>query len=147
MDAADAWRRSARAAPPICIRQELSAAVQTSAPVSITARTLSAAIAVETSAFLTANVPPKPQHSSLCGRSASCEPAHGPQQPRRAITETQRAKRMTGRVERHVVRVEGADVGDTELVDEQLGELEDRGRSDATASISAASPVSAAIFG
>ena len=48
--------------PPICIRQELSVAVHTSAPVATTRVTLSAAIAVDTSAFLTANVPPKPQH-------------------------------------------------------------------------------------
>src|SRR6185437_16835725 len=44
--------------PPICIRQELSPAVQTSARVASTERILSASIAVDTSAFLTANVPP-----------------------------------------------------------------------------------------
>ena len=50
--------------PPMCIRQELSPAVQTSAPVSSTCRILSASIAVEVSAFLIAKVPPNPQHSS-----------------------------------------------------------------------------------
>ena len=47
----------------MCIRQELSADVQTSAPVSSRWRSLSESIAIEVSAFLTANVPPKPQHS------------------------------------------------------------------------------------
>src|SRR5262249_15526489 len=44
--------------PPICIRQELSPAVQTSAPVARTERILSASMAVDTAPFLTANVPP-----------------------------------------------------------------------------------------
>ena len=48
--------------PPMCIRQELSPAVQISAPVSKTLRILSASMAVDVSAFLIANVPPKPQH-------------------------------------------------------------------------------------
>src|SRR3954463_12543149 len=52
------WRRP----PPMCIRHELSAAVQTSAPVSTIRRSLSVSMAVEVSAFLTAKVPPKPQH-------------------------------------------------------------------------------------
>ena len=46
----------------MCIRQELSPAVQISAPVSRTLRILSASIAVDVSEFLIANVPPKPQH-------------------------------------------------------------------------------------
>src|ERR671910_2169874 len=49
--------------PPMCIRHELSPAVQISASVSSTCRILSDSIAAEVSAFLTANVPPKPQHS------------------------------------------------------------------------------------
>src|SRR6202020_2166369 len=61
--------RPRASAPPICIRQELSAAVQTSAPVPTIAATLSATIANEVSAFLTANVPPKPQHSVAAGSS------------------------------------------------------------------------------
>ena len=48
----------------MCIRHELSPAVQTSASVSRTRRILSESIAAEVSAFLTANVPPNPQHSS-----------------------------------------------------------------------------------
>ena len=48
--------------PPMCIRHELSPAVQYSAPVASTLRILSASTAVDTSAFFTANVPPNPQH-------------------------------------------------------------------------------------
>ncbi len=46
----------------MCIRQELSQAVHISAPVLSTAWIFSASMALETSAFFTANVPPKPQH-------------------------------------------------------------------------------------
>ena len=60
--------------PPICMRQELSVAVQTWAWVSRTHATLSASIATDTSAFFSAKVPPKPQHSSLCGSSMSRSP-------------------------------------------------------------------------
>src|SRR5215471_12294987 len=56
-------------APKICMRQELSVATHNSAPVSRMVRTLSASMAWEVSAFLTEKVPPKPQHSSLSGRS------------------------------------------------------------------------------
>ena len=59
----------------MCIRQELSPAVQTSAPVSSTCRILSASIAVEVSAFLIAKVPPNPQHSSASGSSTSWRPS------------------------------------------------------------------------
>ena len=54
-------------APPIRMRHELSVAHTTSAPVSRIARTLSVSIADETSAFLMAKVPPKPQHPSRPG--------------------------------------------------------------------------------
>ena len=61
-------------APPMCIRQELSAAHSTSAPLRRTAATLSAHMAADTSAFFTANVPPNPQHASASGRSTSSRP-------------------------------------------------------------------------
>ena len=56
------------------IRHELSPATSTSAPVSRTCRALSAAMATEVSAFLTAKVPPKPQHSSARGSSTRSSP-------------------------------------------------------------------------
>ena len=65
------WRDSA---PPMCIRHELSALTHTSAPVSRIARTLSESIAIEVSAFLTANVPPKPQHCFASGSSTRSMP-------------------------------------------------------------------------
>src|SRR5579883_1227486 len=61
-------------ASPICIKHELSAAAQTSARVSSTLRTFSLSIAREVSAFFTANVPPKPQHSCAPGSSTSSRP-------------------------------------------------------------------------
>src|SRR5438034_11081971 len=56
--------RIRESAPPMWSRHELSSAVHTSASVSRTLRTLSARIAADVSAFLMANVPPKPQHSA-----------------------------------------------------------------------------------
>ncbi len=58
----------------MCIRHELSAEVQTSARVSSTQRILSPSIAIDVSAFLTANVPPNPQHSSARGSSTRSIP-------------------------------------------------------------------------
>ena len=69
-----ARRCAARRAPPMCIRHELSADVQTSARVSSTLRSLSESIAIEVSAFLTANVPPKPQHSCASASSTRSMP-------------------------------------------------------------------------
>ena len=71
----------------MCIRHELSSAVQTSASVSRIASILSVSIAAETSAFLMAKVPPKPQHESASrqdpggrcrGRCATAAAAHRP---------------------------------------------------------------------
>src|SRR5215213_253711 len=59
---------------PMCIRHELSPAVQTSASVSRTRRILSDSIAAEVSAFLTAKVPPNPQHSSAAERPTRSMP-------------------------------------------------------------------------
>ena len=59
----------------MCIRQELSPAVHTSAWVSSTLRILSASMAVDVSAFLTANVPPNPQQVSASGSSTRSIPA------------------------------------------------------------------------
>ena len=83
-------------------------------------------IAIDVSAFLIANVPPKPQHSSASpgprgrsrarpaaaarGRSPTCSAAHG----------------VAGRVQRHAVREGGADVLRAEHVDEELAQLVDR---------------------
>src|SRR5215211_7894235 len=60
--------------PPMCIRHELSPAVQISASVSRTCRILSESMAAEVSAFLTAKVPPNPQHSSASESSTRSMP-------------------------------------------------------------------------
>jgi hypothetical protein len=52
----------------------LSTAAQTSAPVPSTQRSLSDSIAIEVSAFLTANVPSKPQHEVASGSSTRRSP-------------------------------------------------------------------------
>src|SRR5215469_2655713 len=58
--------------PCMCIRQELSHAVQTSASVLKTAPSFSSSIAVETAAFFTAKVPPNPQQrSEFCNSTRS----------------------------------------------------------------------------
>ena len=66
-------RAAALEPPRRCRRHDASHAQTASAPVSSTRRSLSESIAVETSAFRRANVPPKPQHSvaSASGRSST----------------------------------------------------------------------------
>ena len=49
-------------------------------PVSRTARILSASIAVDTSGFFTANVPPNPQHESASRQLHQLDAAYCPQQ-------------------------------------------------------------------
>src|SRR5580693_281268 len=66
--------RSLVSVPPMCIRQELSPATTTSAPVWRIAATLSAHIAAETSWFFSANVPPNPQQVVASGRSTRSIP-------------------------------------------------------------------------
>jgi hypothetical protein len=58
----------------MCIRQDASPAVSASAPVDSTWRILSASIAVDVSGFLSANVPPNPQHWSAAGSSINVIP-------------------------------------------------------------------------
>ena len=58
----------------MCIRQDESPAVSTSAPVRVTQRILSASIAADVSAFFSANVPPNPQHWSASGSSTRSIP-------------------------------------------------------------------------
>ena len=82
--------------PPMCIRQELSLATQASAPVASTLRILSASIAVETSAFLIANVPPNPQHDSRRA-TRPAQAGHPAQQPeRRSPTRSMRSEWQVG---------------------------------------------------
>ena len=108
----------------MCIRHELSPAVQTSAPVSRTRRILSESIAAEVSAFLTAKVPPNPQHSSASESSTRSMPRTFRNAQRR-ITDFEHPM-SGGRV---VVRGadSSADVDDDELSD-QNSESETRGQ-------------------
>ena len=59
----------------MCMRQLASTAVSASAPVASTLRSFSRRMAVEMSANLTANVPPKPQHAVESFISASSSPS------------------------------------------------------------------------
>gem|GEM_PF-3918406 len=74
MQTADAGSLPSERTPAICIRQELSVAVQISARVSSKHVNLSESMAADTSGFLTANVPPNPQHCSASGNSISRSP-------------------------------------------------------------------------
>ena len=114
------WRESI---PPTCIRQELSPATSTSAPVSRTWRALSAPIATDVSAFLRAKVPPKPQHSVAFGRSTSSMPRTASSSRVRSVADAEHPQAVAGRVVGHPVREVGADVGHAEDVDEELAQL------------------------
>ena len=112
-----------RRPPPMCIRHELSQAQTLSAPEATIAASFSSSIAAETSAFLTANVPPKPQHSSASGRSTQLDPGHGAEQPQRRVTDPQQPQRVAGRVVRHRALVRRADVLDAQDAREELRQL------------------------
>ena len=116
--------RSRDSPPPMCSRQELSEAEQTSARVESTLCILSASMAAEVSGFLTANVPPKPQQASACGQLDQVDAADLAQQPQRPVPDPQHPQAVAGRVVGHPVRVVGADVGDPEHVDQELRQLE-----------------------
>ena len=125
VDRVDSRRAAGAGAPPMCIRHELSAAAQYSAPVSSTQRILSESMAIEVSAFFTENVPPNPQHSVGMGQLHEVDPAHLAQQPLGASPIREHPLRVAGRVEGDPVREVGADVLDPELVDQERGELVD----------------------
>ena len=77
---------------------------------------LSASIARDVSAFLIANVPPKPQHSSRARQLDQLEPAHVAQQPQRRVADARHAQRVAGRVVGDAVRERRADVVDARAV-------------------------------
>ena len=115
--------RSRDRPPPMCIRQDESPAVHTSAPVLSTERILSASMAVETSGFFTAKVPPNPQHDSACGQLDQVDAAHRAQQLQRLVADPQHPQRVAGRVIGHPVREVRADIGHPEHVDQELRQL------------------------
>ena len=118
-------RAGGAAPPPMCIRHELSAATHTSARgVRARARSLSASIAADMSAFLTANVPPKPQHSSASGSSTSSSPRTAREQPQRPVAHVQQPGRVAGGVIGHRVREGRAHVLHPEPVHEELAQLD-----------------------
>ncbi len=111
--------------PPMCIRHELSAETQTSARVSSTQRILSPSIAIDVSAFFTANVPPNPQHSSALGSSTRSIPRTARSSLSGASPTRSIRKRVAGRMIGDPMGVIRPDVLDAQLVDQELGQLED----------------------
>ena len=115
------WRRSA---PPMCIRHELSADVHTSAP-----RVEHAAQLVGEHRHRGVGVLDRERAAEAAallglGQLDEVDPAHGPQQPPRPVADVQQPQRVAGRVQRDPVRERGADVDHAELVDQELGQLE-----------------------
>ena len=108
----DPDRRAGTGQHPADVHQAggISAAATTLAPESTMARTLSLPIASEVSAFLTENVPPKPQHWSASGELDEREAIHGRQQPLRSVTDPETADRVAGGMERDAVREDRPDV-------------------------------------
>jgi hypothetical protein len=88
---------------------------------------LSASMAADVSAFLTANVPPKPQHSSPSGSStrSMLRTARRSPEPERRVADPEEAERVARRVVRDPMRERGADVLEPERAGQELGELED----------------------
>ena len=85
----------------------------------LTAATLSAHIAAETSVFFTANVPPNPQHVSASGRSTRSSPRTAREQPQRRVADAEHPQRVARGVIGDPVREVRADVGDAEDIGEE----------------------------
>ena len=111
--------------PPMWVRQELSPATSTSAPVSQTCRALSAPIATDVSAFFTREG--AAEAAALVGalELEEGDPADLLEQLPRPLAHAEHAQRVAGRVVGDGVRVVGADVGHAEHVDEELRQLVD----------------------
>ncbi len=85
--------------PAICMRQELSPDVHTSAWVLLRLLILSSSMAADTSAFLTAKVPSKPQQTLSGVRQVDeIDVTHVAKQPERPVAHAQQPERMAGRV-------------------------------------------------
>ncbi len=110
-------------APPMCMRQLLSTAVQYSARVERMSLSLVESIAEETSAFLMEKVPPKPQQRSRFSSGTRSMPAHLAQQAQGPIAEVQRPQSVTACVIGDAMRKICAHVVDAELVDEKFTQL------------------------
>ena len=80
------------------------------APVEAIAAHLSTTIAVEVSAFLSENVPPKPQHSSAPGQRHELETVDRREQPVRRVADVGHAQRVARRVVGHTLGERRADV-------------------------------------
>ena len=109
----------------MCMRQLLSQAVQTSALVERIAVVFSASMAVETSGFLIAKVPPKPQHCSRAGSWTSWMPRTLLRRRMRAVAEVEIAQAVATGVVGDAMGEIGADVFEVEALGEELGEFED----------------------
>ena len=114
--------------PPMCSRQDASAAAAKAAPVRCTAAILSASIAPDTAGFFSANVPPNPQHCSASGSSTRSMPLNRAQQPQRPLADPQQPQRMAGRVVGHPVREVRPDVGHAQHVGQEFRQLPGAGR-------------------
>ena len=119
---ADPARESA---PWICIRQLGSSDTTVRAPVRSMASILVRAMAPESSANFTENVPPKPQHSSAGMHLAQLEAADIRQQAARRALDPELAQRMAAVVERDDLVEPRADVFDAGDFGEERGEFED----------------------
>ena len=111
-------------APPMCIRHELSAAAQNSAPGVEDAADLVAEHGHRRVGVLDGERAAEPAALLGPGQLDQVDPPDRPQQPQRGVADAEHPQRVAGRVIRHPVRVIGADVLDPQLVDEELRELE-----------------------
>ena len=124
MQGAHAVARAPQAAADVHQARAVGRRADLARRVARTLRSLSASIASETSAFLIAKVPPKPQHSCASGSSTRSMPRTARSRRSGLVPHPQRAQRVAGRVVGDAVRVRGPHVLDAELVHEELGKLE-----------------------
>ena len=119
--------RSRDSPPPMCSRQELSEAEQTSALVEHVVH-LVGQHGRRGVGVLDREGPPKPPAGLGLGQLDQVDAADLTQEPQRPVPDPQHPQAVAGQVVGHPVRVVGADVGDPEHVDQELRQLAPRSR-------------------
>ena len=111
-------------APPMCIRQLLSSAVQYSARGGEhVSQAWLESMADDTSAFLTENVPPNPQHRSRFASGTSSSPRTLASKPERPFAQVQSPQPMATGVIGDPVRKISAHILHAQLVDQELAQF------------------------
>ena len=119
------WGLPIRCRPPLMlVMQPASQATTTGAPLASMFLILRFSMAVDSSGCSTENTPPKPQHSVVSGSSTSSASRTAAQESARLAVHTQVAQQVAGGMVGDLPWVARSQVGDSQPVHQELGQLE-----------------------